>query len=307
MAFGLISHSDCVRHPVPIQHPEKPARITVIQDQLIAQGLDVLMPYTEAPFATPEQLERVHSANHLKHMFSLAESDEEHWLDQDTCFTSETLAAARRAAGACVKAVDLVMESQVRHQFCLVRPPGHHADRDHASGFCIFNNIAVGAAHALEAHGLERIAITDFDVHHGNGTESIFRDDPRVLFCSVFQHPFYPDIPFESSNDHIVNVPLPAYTSGPQFREAISNQWLPALEAFRPQLILVSAGFDGHTSDDMSQFMLVNEDFAWLGEQLTRIAETHADNRLIATLEGGYNLDTLAGSVLAFLNEYWKS
>jgi len=307
MVFGLVSHGDCVRHPAPKQHPETPARITVIQDQLIAQGLDMFMPYTEAPLATREQLERVHSPAHVQHIFSLAESGEEQWLDQDTYFTPETLPAAQRAAGACLKAVDLVMTGNVRHQFCLVRPPGHHADRDKAGGFCIFNNIAVGAAHALAAHGLERIAIVDFDVHHGNGTESIFRDDPRVLLCSAFQYPFYPNAPLDTDNDHVVNVPLPAYTSGQPFREAVSRQWLPALETFKPQLVLVSAGFDGHASDDMSQFMLTNEDFAWIGKQLMTIAKTHADNRLVAVLEGGYNLDTLAGSVLAFLNEYWKS
>ena len=307
MAFGLVSHRDCLRHPVPIQHPEQPARISVIQDQLIAQGLDILMPYTEAPLATVEQLERVHSPAHVEHMFSLAESGGEHWLDQDTCFTPETLIAARRAAGACVIAVDRVMKNDVRHQFCLVRPPGHHAERERAGGFCIFNNIAVGAAHAFEVHGLERVAIADFDVHHGNGTESIFRQEPRVLLCSAFQHPFYPDTPIETDSDHIVNVPLPAYTSSEPFREAITNAWLPALESFRPQLLLVSAGFDGHMSDDMSQFMLTNEDYAWLGEKLTMVAEQHADNRLVAVLEGGYNLGTLAGSVLAFLHQYWKS
>lgn len=307
MTFGLISHNDCLRHLAPKQHPEKPARITVIQDQLIAQGLDILMPYTEAPLATSEQLKRVHSDAHVDHMFSLAESGEEYWLDQDTLFTADTLAAARRAAGACIRAVDLVMEGQVKHQFCLVRPPGHHAERDKAMGFCIFNNIAAGAAHALETYKLERIAIVDFDVHHGNGTEDIFKNEPRILFCSAFQHPFYPDYPFETNNPHIINVPLPAYTGSQEFRKAISDQWLPALNAFRPQLVMISAGFDAHISDDMSQFMLTNEDYAWIGEQLTRLANKHADNRLVAVLEGGYNLDTLAGSVLAFLHEYWKS
>jgi acetoin utilization deacetylase AcuC-like enzyme len=307
MTFGLISHNDCLRHLAPAQHPETPARITVIQDQLIAQGLDILMPYTDAPLATPEQLKRVHSTAHVEHMFTLSDSNEEFWLDQDTRFTSDTLAAALRAAGACVEAVDQVMNTNVKHQFCLVRPPGHHAERDRAMGFCIFNNIAVGAAHALEHYDLGRVAIVDFDVHHGNGTESIFKDESRVLFCSTFQHPFYPETPFETDNTRIVNVPLPAYTSSEQFRQAITKHWLPALNNFRPQLLMVSAGFDGHISDDMSQFMLSNEDFAWIGEQLTRVAKTHADNRLVAALEGGYNLDTLAGSTLAFLHEYWKS
>jgi len=307
MTFGLISHNDCLRHLAPENHPEAAGRITVIQDQLIAQGLDILMPYTEAPLASAEQLKRVHSSEHVEHMFALAESTEEFWLDQDTLFTADTLKAARRAAGACIKAVELVMESDIRHQFCLVRPPGHHAERNRAMGFCIFNNIAVGAAHALETYNLSRIAIIDFDVHHGNGTEDIFKNEPRVLFCSAFQHPFYPEYPFETESDHIINVPLPAYTGSKEFQDAITKAWLPALDSFKPELMLISAGFDGHVSDDMSQFMLTNHDYAWLGEQLTKVAKTHADNRLVAVLEGGYNQDTLAGSVLAFLHEYWKS
>ena len=306
MVYGIIWHKDCERHQVPTQHPETPARITAIQDQLVAHGLDLFMPYTEASPATIEQLERVHGVAYVKRMFSLAESGEEHWLDPDTFFTQGTLTAALCAAGACVEAVDLVMKSNVRHQFCLVRPPGHHAESDSAGGFCIFNNIAVGAAHALETYGLERIAIVDFDAHHGNGTESIFRYEPRILLCTTFQHPFYPDRPFLSGNDHIVNVPLPAYTASGPFREAVTGHWLPALEAFRPQLVMVSAGFDGHTSDNMSQLMLTNEDFAWVSGQLTGIADKYAGNRLVAVLEGGYNLDTLGGSVLAFLQEYWK-
>lgn len=280
--------------------------MTAIQDQLVAQGLDLLMPRTEAPLATTGQLGRVHSAAYVNRLFSLAESGGEHWLDPDTFFTPETLTAALRAAGACVEAVDQVMTSNIRHQFCLVRPPGHHAERDSAGGFCIFNNVAVGAGHALETYGLERIAIADFDAHHGNGTESIFQDDPRILLCSAFQHPFYPDRPFVSGNDHIVNVPLPAYTASQPFRDTVSEHWLPALEAFRPQLVMVSAGFDGHASDDMSQLMLTNDDFAWISGQLTRIAEKCAGNRLVAALEGGYNLETLGGSVRAFLQEYWR-
>lgn len=304
MNFGLISHNDCVQYPAPAQHPENPTRITAIQDQLIAQGLDMFMPHNEAPLATHKQLERVHTKAYINRIFSLAEDDGDHWLDQDTCFNSQTLAAALRAAGSCVKAVDLVMTGDQRHQFCLVRPPGHHAGPDSGGGFCIFNNIAIGAAHALKTYQLERIAIVDFDVHHGNGTEAIFKDETRVLFCSTFQHPFYPDTPYIENSDHIINVPLPAYTSGQVFRSAITQQWLPAINAYKPQLIMVSAGFDGHVSDDLAQFMLTNDDYAWLSVQLSQLAETHADNRLIAILEGGYNLDTLAGSVVAFLRGY---
>jgi len=306
MAFGIIWHKDCERHQVPTQHPETQVRITAIQDQLVAQGLDLFMPRTEASQATTEQLQRVHSAAYVKRVFSLAESGGEHWLDQDTYFTPETLDAALYAAGACVDAVDLVMKGNNRHQFCLVRPPGHHAERESAGGFCIFNNIAVGAAHALAHYGLKRVAIVDFDAHHGNGTESIFLDERRVLLCSTFQHPFYPELPFVTDNAHIVNVPLPAYSKSQTFRQAVTEQWLPALKAFRPQLVMVSAGFDGHVSDDMSQLMLTNDDYAWISRKLTRIAEKYAANRLVATLEGGYNTDTLGGSVISFLQEYWK-
>jgi len=305
MLIGLISHPDCLQYPVPEQHPEQPARIKVIQDLLIAKGLDILMPQTEAPLASPEELKRAHTAEYVDHIFELGDKDEMSWLDQDTPFTAQTLQAARRSAGACIKGVDLAIQGPIRQQFCLVRPPGHHAERNRAMGFCIFNNIAVGAAHALEHYQLERIAILDFDVHHGNGTEDIFKDDPRVLFCSAFQYPFYPEMPFITDRKNIVNVPLPAYTRSKEFREAITKRWIPAIDEFSPQLILVSAGFDGHSSDDMAQFMLADSDYGWLSSQLIALAEKHADNRMVAVLEGGYNTAALATSVLAYLQAYW--
>lgn len=305
MIIGLISHRDCLQYPVPEQHPEQPTRITAIQDLLIARGLDLLIPQTDAPLASAKQLKRAHDADYVDHIFKLGKKDDTVWLDQDTCFSSSTLQAARRAAGACIEGVDLVMKGPVTHQFCLVRPPGHHAEKDRAMGFCIFNNIAVGAAHALHKHRLERIAILDFDVHHGNGTENIFQDDPRVLFCSVFQHPYYPETPYLENRENIVNVPLPAYTRSETFREAITQSWIPAIDAFSPQLILVSAGFDGHASDDMAQFMLTESDYGWISGQLIELSKKHTSNRLVATLEGGYNTNALANSVLAYLQAYW--
>jgi len=213
-----------------------------------------------------------------------------------------TLRAAERAAGAGVLAVDLVMKGEMREVFCAVRPPGHHATRDRAMGFCLFNNIAVAAGHALEAHGLQRVAIVDFDVHHGNGTEDIFRNEPRVLFCSSFQHPFYPFTGHEKETDNLVDVPLPAGTGSQEFRAAIAEHWLPHLEEFRPELLLISAGFDAHVADDMSSLALVDDDYGWITTELKAIAERHAAGRIVSMLEGGYEPHALARSVVKHLD-----
>jgi acetoin utilization deacetylase AcuC-like enzyme len=209
-----------------------------------------------------------------------------------------TLDASLYAAGAVVAAVDLLMAGQVDNAFCNVRPPGHHAKRQGASGFCIFNNVAVGAAHALDQYGLERVAIVDFDVHHGDGTQDIFQDDGRVLFCSTFQHPFYPHSGADSGNDHIINVPLPAGSDGEAFRAAVSEHWLPALENFAPQMLLVSAGFDAHREDDMGGLALREADYLWVTEALKAVAKRHAQNRIVSVLEGGYALHALGRSVM---------
>ena len=211
----------------------------------------------------------------------------------------DTLEAAYRAAGAVVLAVDMVMKGEVENAFCAIRPPGHHAESARAMGFCIFNNVAVGVMHAIAAHGLQRVAIADFDVHHGNGTEQIFRDDPRVMLCSTFQHPYYPGCGADSGNDHIINVPLPAGTDGPAFRAAVEKHWLPTLERFQPQMLFISAGFDGHWEDDMGQFKLRESDYAWVTNELKKIAAKSAENRIVSVLEGGYVLHALGRSVLA--------
>jgi acetoin utilization deacetylase AcuC-like enzyme len=194
--------------------------------------------------------------------------------------------------------VDLVLGGQAKRAFCAVRPPGHHATRDRAMGFCVFNNVAVGAAHALEHHGLERIAILDFDVHHGNGTEDMFRDDPRVMFCSTFQHPYYPFCGADSGNDHVINVPLPAMTASHGFRAAVERHWLPALERFQPELVFVSAGFDAHREDPLAYLQLEDEDYAWITHRIVEVAERHAEGRIVSTLEGGYNTASLARSAV---------
>jgi len=218
-------------------------------------------------------------------------------LDQDTVISPGSLLAARRAAGAVVAAVDLVMDGTLNNAFCGVRPPGHHAERGRVLGFCLYNNLAVGAAHALEVHGLERIAILDFDVHQGNGTEDIFIGDDRVLYCSIFEHPFFPfTIPPENS-EQVISIPLEATARSAEFRLAVFDHWLPALERFKPQMIFVSAGFDAHQDDEMSHVSLTDGDFRWVAEEIVKVAERHASNRVISVLEGGYEIHSLARCV----------
>jgi acetoin utilization deacetylase AcuC-like enzyme len=278
-------------------HPESPARLHAISDQLIAAGIEPFLLHRDAMQATREQIERVHEPAYVDEVFEAAPQEGLVWLDGDTAMNPHSLEAALHAAGANVQAVDMVMAGEARRAFCAVRPPGHHAGRDRAMGFCIFNNIAVGAAHAITVHGLERVAIVDFDVHHGNGTEDIFSGDNRVLMCSTFQHPFYPGTGAGDTAPNIVNCPLPAMTDGADFRATLRAHWLPVLEAFEPQLILVSAGFDGHIEDDMAQMRLREPDYEWVTLEICDLADRHAEGRVVSTLEGGYNLSALGRSV----------
>jgi acetoin utilization deacetylase AcuC-like enzyme len=283
-------------------HPECPARLEAIQNRLISSGLDFVLLHHDAPLATREQLCRVHDSEFVEQIFATSPAEGHVRLDPDTGMNPHSLTAALHAAGAVVHGVDLVMSGQANSAFCCVRPPGHHAERDRAMGFCLFNNIAVGAAHALEAHGLERVAIVDFDVHHGNGTEDIFRDKPNVMFCSTFQHPFYPNTGVATDTDHIVNVPLAAGAGGSEFRAAVESHWLPKLEAFAPELVLVSAGFDAHAEDDIANLRLVERDFTWVTAEIKGIADRHAGGRIVSSLEGGYNLSALGRSVAAHIS-----
>jgi acetoin utilization deacetylase AcuC-like enzyme len=301
MQTAYISHPLCLKHDMGAHHPESPARIHAIEDQLIASGLLVYLQRHDAPEAAREQLLRVHDANYLDYIAAIAPQHGMVQLDGDTAMNPYSYHAALRAAGAVVMGVDLVMEGKVENAFCNIRPPGHHAERGRAMGFCLFNNVAVGAAHALAHHGLKRVAIADFDVHHGNGTENIFRDDPRVMLCSTFQHPFYPYAGADSGNDHIINVPLPAGTDGAGFRAAVTQYWLPALERFQPELILFSAGFDAHRDDDMAMLRLTDSDYAWVTEQVKRIADKYAHGRIVSALEGGYELHALGRSAQAHI------
>ena len=284
-----------------IHHPECPARIPAIEDQLIASGLMDYLQHHDAPEATREQLLRVHDAHHIDHVAASTPAHGIVHIDGDTALNPYSYQAALRAAGAGVMAVDLVMAGKVENAFCNIRPPGHHAERAQAMGFCIFNNIAVAATHALEHHGLRRVAILDFDVHHGNGTEHIFHADERVMLCSTFQHPFYPNSGADSGNEHIINVPLKAGTTGAEFRAAVTEFWLPALERFQPEMVFISAGFDAHRDDDMAMMGLVEADYAWVTAEAKRIAAQYAQRRIVSALEGGYELHALGRSVAAHI------
>ena len=302
MAIAFISHPDCALHDMGPGHPECPQRLNAIEDQLLASRMDLALRHYEAPLAGREALCRVHDADYVEMIFRNSPTEGYVRLDPDTFMNPHSLAAARRAAGAVILGVDLVMEGGIRQAFCNVRPPGHHAGRDRAMGFCIFNNIAVGAAHALQQYGLQRVAIVDFDVHHGNGTEDIFAGDARVLFCSSFQHPFYPFSGDRATAANLAPIPLPAGSDGATFRAAVRDQWLPRLEAFAPQLLLVSAGFDGHAEDSMAGLKLREADYRWVTGKLLDVAREHAGGRLVSTLEGGYALSALGRSVVAHLD-----
>ncbi|CAG0969863.1 Histone deacetylase-like amidohydrolase [Methylophilaceae bacterium] len=301
MNTALISHPDTLLHVMDGSHPESPARITAIRNQLKAAGLDDRLAHYEAPQATDEQLTRVHTAAYVREIRRIAPKAGLVRLDADTAMGPMSLSATLHASGANVLATDLVMSGKVKNAFCCVRPPGHHAHQGRAAGFCIFNHVAVGVAHALEHHKLDRVAIIDFDVHHGDGTEDIFRNDPRVMLCSTFQHPFYPGTGADSRTDRMINVPLPAGTDGKGFREKVESEFAPALERFKPQMIYVSAGFDAHADDPLAQLGLLKDDYVWITEFIKAIAARHAGGRIISSLEGGYHLPALAESAVAHI------
>ncbi|MGA8863244.1 MAG: histone deacetylase family protein [Gallionella sp.] len=301
MQTAYISHPLCLKHDMGAHHPESPARIHAIEDQLIASGLLNYLQRHDAPAATREQLLRVHDAAYIDSIESSVPPQGIVHLDGDTALNPFSYQAALRAAGAVVLGVDLVMAGKAENAFCNVRPPGHHAERARAMGFCIFNNIAVGAAHAHLHHGLQRVAIADFDVHHGNGTEAIFHEDPSIMLCSTFQHPFYPFSGADSGNDHIINVPIAAGAGGEVFRAAVTEHWLPALERFKPELLLISAGFDAHRDDDMAMLNLTEPDYEWVTAVLKSIAGKYAQGRIVSALEGGYELHALGRSAMVHI------
>mgnify|MGYP002735285092 CR=1 FL=1 len=301
MITSYITHPDCQQHDMGPEHPENPMRLDAIRTCLMRSGILQQTMQSDAVPATDEQLARVHPVRHLN---ALAKCVPEHGmlsLDGDTMMTPGSLISARLAAGAACRAVDQVFRNQADNVFCAVRPPGHHAEAADAMGFCFYNNVAVAAAHARARYGAQRVAILDFDVHQCNGTIDIFKDDPSVLVCTSYQYPFYPWRYLRTESHNVINTPLAAGTDGPAFRKAIEDDWLPELHSFKPNLVLVSAGFDAHREDHMGELCLEDEDFHWVTQLALEIASLYADGRLVSVLEGGYNLDVIGKSVEAHL------
>jgi acetoin utilization deacetylase AcuC-like enzyme len=305
MSTAFYSHADCRRHDMGRGHPECPQRLDAIEDHLHKRGLMDVLERREAPLAAIDDLGRAHESHYVLELKDLLEqvaaTGEPRALDPDTVASAHTWQAALRAAGAAVAATDAVIDGEVANAFCSVRPPGHHATRDAAMGFCFLNNVAVAARRALDVRGLERVAIVDFDVHHGNGTEDIVANDDRILMVSFFQHPLYPYSGGVPKGTNMVNLPVPPYTRGPEIRELIEMHWMPRLEDFRPQMVFFSAGFDAHREDDLGQLGLVEADYEWITWRIKGLADRHAHGRIVSCLEGGYNLGALARSVAAHL------
>jgi acetoin utilization deacetylase AcuC-like enzyme len=302
MTTAYITHADCLRHEMGAGHPECPERLHAVNEAMRASSLLDDLQCLQAPLAEADDLKRVHRADYVDLIFESAPSEGYVQLDPDTAMNPHSLPAARRAAGAGMLAVDEIMAGRCQNAFCAVRPCGHHATPLRSMGFCIFNNIAVAAAYALEKKGLQRIAVIDFDVHHGNGTEDMFsaaKWQPQVLMTSFFQHPFYPYSGTVSPAPNMINVPLAAGSGGAAAKRAVSTDWLPALEAFRPQMLFISAGFDAHREDLLGGLALEEADYVWITRELMAVAERHAEKRIVSMLEGGYNLSALGRSAVA--------
>jgi acetoin utilization deacetylase AcuC-like enzyme len=303
MPVAYLSHPSSLLHEMGEDHPECPDRVRVIADRLLSCGLLDLLDSIEAQPVTREQLLRVHTGMHVSDMEARSPLTGYARVDPDTVMNPKTLLAARHAAGAVVAATELVASGRYQRAFCNVRPPGHHATREAAMGFCFFNNVVVGIRHALDALGIERVALCDFDVHHGNGSEDILAGDEQVLMLSTFQSPLYPFSGEQPKASNIVSVALAPYSDGEALREAVSTQWLPALERFKPQMIFVSAGFDAHRDDELSHLAWTDHDYAWVTRQIVVQAKRHAGGRIVSVLEGGYDLLALARSVEQHVRE----
>jgi acetoin utilization deacetylase AcuC-like enzyme len=302
MKTAYITHPDCLRHEMGPGHPECPGRLGAVNEQMRSSGMLDELRCLEAPLAGAEDLKRVHRAAYVDLIFENAPSEGYVQLDPDTAMNPHSLGAARRAAGAGLLAVDEVHAGRSANAFCAVRPCGHHATQTRSMGFCIFNNVGVAAAYALEKKGLERVAVIDFDVHHGNGTEDIFSQPQwrdRVMMASFFQHPFYPYSGSSNPAPNMINVPLAEGSGGAAAKDAIESQWLPALESFKPEMIFISAGFDAHREDLLGGMALVEADYAWITREMMALAARHSKGRIVSMLEGGYNLSALGRSAVA--------
>ena len=305
---GYFSHRDCWKHDMGAGHPECPERLDAIEDRLLITGVFDALERMEAPLAALADLELAHDRTHIAVLRGFTErlKDEraaggpEHaQIDPDTAINIHTYTAALRSAGAAMAATDAVMAGELENAFCAVRPPGHHAARNKASGFCFFNNVSVAAKYALERYNLKRVAVVDFDVHHGDGSEDILSGDDRVLMVGIFQHPFYPFSGDQNPAANMLNVPVPAYTRGMDVREIIEMTWMPRLEEFKPEMIFISAGFDAHREDDMGQLGLVEQDYAWITQRIKDVARRFSMGRIVSCLEGGYVMSALSRSVEA--------
>lgn len=307
---GYYTHNLCRKHEMGPGHPECPERISAIEDRLLISGVFDALERLEAPPASYSDIELAHDRMYIAAMRGLTDRlIEEHQaggpeyaqIDTDTSINAYTFDAARLSAGAALAATDAVIAGQLENAFCAVRPPGHHAMREKAMGFCFFNNVAIAALHALQRRGLKRVAVIDFDVHHGNGTEDILAGDERVLMVSFFQHPFYPFSGDKEPAPNMLNIPVPAYTKGMEVRELVEMMWIPRLEAFKPEMLFISAGFDAHREDDMGQMGLTENDYTWITERLKDVARRFCNGRMVSCLEGGYMMSPLARSVEAHL------
>ncbi|MGX5662332.1 histone deacetylase family protein [Diaphorobacter nitroreducens] len=305
---GYYTHRDCWKHEMGPGHPECPARLDAIEDRLLVTGVADALQHCEVPLASLADIELAHDRMHMAALRGLSDRliEEEAaggppyvQVDTDTSMNRHTWTAALRAAGAALAATDAVMAGEIENAFCSVRPPGHHATRTKAMGFCFFNNVAIAAKYALQRYNLKRVAVVDFDVHHGNGTEDILAGDPRALMVSIFQHPFYPYCGDQEPASNMLNVPLPAYTKGMEVRDIVDMVWMPRLESFKPEMIFVSAGFDAHREDDMGQLSLNEQDYAWITMRVKDVARRFARGRIVSCLEGGYMMGPLARSVEA--------
>lgn len=302
MRTAFISHPDTLLHVMDGNHPESPARITAIKNALTKQGIYQKLTHYEAPAATDRELARVHSSEYIRKIRALSPKAGLVRLDGDTAMGPMSLSAALHASGAVIFAIDLVMRGMADNAFCCIRPPGHHAGKANSAGFCIFNHVAVGVAHAFEKYGIKRAAIIDFDVHHGDGTEDIFRHDPRVMLCSTFQHPHYPHRGADTRSDRMLNIPLKAKSGRKEFQQVFEQEFLPALNLFKPEIIYISAGFDAHIEDPLADLALENADYGWMTQFIKNVAHQYAKYRIISSLEGGYHLPALGEAVCSHVD-----
>ncbi|MDP3608162.1 MAG: histone deacetylase family protein [Methylophilus sp.] len=301
MKTAFISHPDTLLHVMDGQHPESPARINSIKQTVTQSPLNQKLQFLDAPLATKQQLTRAHHATYVDNIYAKSPKAGLVRLDADTAMGPHSLEATLRASGAAILATDLVMQGKVKNAFCCTRPPGHHAGQSNSAGFCIFNHVAIAAMHVLAHYPIKRVAIIDFDVHHGDGTENIVKDNPAVMLCSTFQHPFYPHKGAFTRTDRMINVPLAAGTDGHHFKKAVIEEFTPALERFKPEVLFVSAGFDAHSQDPLADLMLEVDDYAWITQYVVAQSVKYCEGRIISCLEGGYHLQYLGQCVLAHL------